>query len=74
MSVWVYSNADVVELLLNGQSLGIQNVTLYSHVEWNVTWTPGSLQAVGYSQGVATSVAWRNTTGGWRPVRELMTK
>ncbi len=47
--VQVYSNADEVELLLNGQSLGIRKPgTRWDQMQcdWLVPWTPGSLTAI----------------------------
>lgn len=47
MMVWAYSNCDVVELLLNGRSLGTKQVPRNSHVEWaGVSWEPGTLTAM----------------------------
>ena len=45
VSMWAFSNADAVELIVNGQSLGTQNMTKFGHVEWdNVPWVAGSVQ------------------------------
>lgn len=64
VTIWAFSNADAVELFLNGASLGLQNMTTYAHVEWdNVTYIPGSLKAVSYSGGQPVQTVWRNTTG-----------
>ena len=52
--VWVYSNCDEVELLLNGKSLGRDRPgTKWDEMqcEWIVPWTPGKLEAVGYRGG-----------------------
>ncbi len=38
VTVWAYSNADSVELFLNGtygRSLGMQTMAQYGHVEWD---------------------------------------
>jgi len=66
VDVWVYSNLDAIELLVNGASQGIKNMTQFSHVEWdNVNYAPGSIQAIGYKFGssVPVAVEFRNTTG-----------
>lgn len=49
--VWVYSNCKFVELFLNGKSLGKQNMSRYSHLEWNVNYEPGTLNAEGFDAG-----------------------
>jgi len=45
IDVWVYSNADTVELLLNGESLGEQPVARTKHLAWSVPYEPGKLEA-----------------------------
>lgn len=49
--VWVYSNAEEVELFLNGATLGRKAMERDGHLEWTVPYQPGSLLAVGYSGG-----------------------
>ena len=52
--VWVYSNCDQVELLLNGKSMGKKSPgTKWQQMQcdWLVGWTPGTLKAVGYNDG-----------------------
>ncbi len=49
--VMVFSNLERVELLLNGRSLGAQVMEKYGHLEWNVAYEPGTLEAVGYRDG-----------------------
>jgi beta-galactosidase len=51
IDVWVNSNADDVELFLNGKSLGKKNMPRYSHLKWNVNYEPGTLEAVAYKKG-----------------------
>ena len=66
VDVWVYSNADAVELFVNGASLGVKTMPTYGHVEWDaIPYVPGSLRAVAYANGSSTPIAqqWRNTTG-----------
>ena len=49
VTVWAYSNADAVEVFLNGASLGRQTSVPYAHFAWpNVSWTPGELSAIAY--------------------------
>jgi len=63
IAVWVHSNLDKVELLHNGQSLGAKDIPRDSHVAWNVTYTPGSIEARGYKNGAQVLTAKRETTG-----------
>jgi beta-galactosidase len=63
IAVWVYSNMDRVELLLNGKSLGLKDVPKDSHVAWNVAYAPGALEARGFKNGRQTLTDKRETTG-----------
>ncbi len=69
VSVWVHSNCDEVELFLNGQSLGRKPMHRNSHLEWLVTYTPGTLVARGYKAGKQTLTAQVATTGRPAAVR-----
>lgn len=51
IDVWVYSNADNVELFLNGKSLGKKTMNPNSHLQWSVNYEPGTLSAVAYRKG-----------------------
>ncbi len=46
--VRTHSNAEAVELFLNGQSLGRQNVQPMHHLSWDVPYAPGALEAKAY--------------------------
>lgn len=48
IQVWCHSNADRVELFLNGKSLGAKEVPRNGHLEWEVLYAPGKLEAVGH--------------------------
>ena len=61
--VWVYSNLDEVELLVNGRSLGSQKVPRLGHVEWKVRYEPGAIEARGMSGGKVILTEKRETTG-----------
>ena len=64
--MWVYANVDAVELIVNGASQGVLNMTQFDHVEWDdIPWESGSVQAVGFVHGSSEPVVsmWRNTTG-----------
>lgn len=49
--VRAFSNCDRVELLLNGKSLGVQDVPHDLYLDWHVPYAPGTLTAVAYKQG-----------------------
>ncbi len=51
IDVWVNTNADNVELFLNGKSLGKKDMPRNSHLQWAVNYAPGILQAVAYKKG-----------------------
>ncbi len=70
VDVWVNSNADNVELFLNGKSLGKKDMPRNSHLNWSVNYEPGVLSAVGYKHGKKLT-AKVETTGG--PVEVVLT-
>jgi len=51
IDVWVNTNADDVELFLNGKSLGKKSMSRNSHLQWEVNYEPGTLEAVAYKNG-----------------------
>jgi beta-galactosidase len=51
IDVWVNSNADDIELFLNGKSLGKKVMPKNSHLSWEVNYEPGTLEAIGYKKG-----------------------
>ncbi|HSC40131.1 MAG TPA: glycosyl hydrolase 53 family protein, partial [Chitinophagaceae bacterium] len=51
VNVWVNSNAQSVELFLNGKSLGKKDMPRNRHLEWNVPYEPGTLEAIGTRDG-----------------------
>lgn len=61
--VWVYSNLDEVELWVNGRSLGRKPVPNLGHLQWNIAYQPGYIEARGYSKGRMVHVA-RHVTAG----------
>jgi len=61
--VWVHSNLDEVELLLNGKSLGRQKVPRLRHVEWKVRYEPGTITAHGWQDGKLALTEERTTAG-----------
>jgi len=69
IDVWCYANCQQVELFLNGQSLGRQTMTNYSHLHWPVKYAPGVLSAKGYTDGRLVSETKVETTGDPSAVR-----
>jgi beta-galactosidase len=63
IAVWVHSNLEKVELLLNGRSLGTKETKKNSHLAWNVPYAPGHLEARGYRGGRQLLTTVRETTG-----------
>jgi len=51
IDVWVYSNADNVELFFNGKSLGKKDMPRNSHLQWSVNYEPGTLSAIAFKNG-----------------------
>jgi len=65
--VVVYSNCEVVELLLNGTSLGRKTPGELLDFVWDVPYDPGTLKAVGYITGKVVAAETLHTAGP--PVR-----
>jgi len=61
--VMAFSNAEKVELFLNGQSLGAQAMPRDAHLEWQVPYQPGQLVAKGYTNGKLVATDTVETTG-----------
>jgi beta-galactosidase len=51
IKVWVNSNALEVELFLNGKSLGKKQMPRNKHLEWDVVYQPGTLEAIATKNG-----------------------
>jgi len=51
IDVWVNSNADNVELFLNGKSQGKKDMPRNGHLQWLVNYEPGTIEAVAYKKG-----------------------
>jgi beta-galactosidase len=68
-SVWAYSNADEVDLLVNGKSQGSKKVPHLGHVEWKVRYEPGSIEARASKDGKVILTEKRETTGAASQIR-----
>ena len=51
VSVWVYSNCEEVQLIVNGRKLERKRMPLNGHLEWETVYEPGYVKAVGYRNG-----------------------
>jgi beta-galactosidase len=51
VSVWVYSNCDEVQLIVNGKKLEKKKMPVNGHLEWEAVYKPGYVKAVGYKNG-----------------------
>ena len=52
IDVWAYTNCEEVELFLNGKSQGTKKKTGDAlHMAWRLTYTPGTLKAIGRTGG-----------------------
>ncbi|MBP3332591.1 MAG: DUF4982 domain-containing protein [Clostridia bacterium] len=51
VKIMTVTNADEVELFLNGESLGRRPSKLWEQCYWDLVFTPGVLNAVGYKDG-----------------------
>ena len=64
VDVWAYTNAEQVELYLNGASQGARSKDgPVGHVMWRVVYQPGTLRAVARTAGVETASAEVQTAG-----------
>lgn len=61
--VVAYTNAQEVELALNGKSLGKKAIEKYGYGEWNVPYAPGELKATAYIDGKIAATDCRVTSG-----------
>jgi beta-galactosidase len=69
IKVWCHSNLDSVELFLNGQSQGVRKVVANTHVEWEVPYRAGAIEAKGYRNGALVASDRRETTGPAASIR-----
>ena len=64
VDVWAYTNADEVELFLNGASLGVKRKPEpVSHLMWRVAYTPGTVRAVARTGGRVVATQQVQTAG-----------
>ena len=63
IDVWVYTNCDEVDLLVNGKSQGRRPMPKLDHLSWKVPYEAGAIEAVGFKGGVEVLREKRETTG-----------
>jgi len=63
IDVCCYSNADEVELLVNGKGLGRKSMPRNGHLSWSVSYVPGVMEARAYTEGRVVAVDRVETTG-----------
>lgn len=63
VDMWVYSNCDEVELIVNGKTLERKQMPRNGHLTWNATYQPGKVIAKGYKQGKLVKTETIETTG-----------
>ena len=61
--VWVYSNCDEVQLIVNGKRLERKKMPKNGHLEWDAVYRPGYVKAVGYKDGRKVMETRLDTTG-----------
>jgi len=63
IDVWVYSNCDEVELVVNGKNLGRKPMEKNGYLAWKTVYRPGAVKAVGYKNGRKMLAEKVETTG-----------
>ncbi len=74
IDVWVYSNAQEVELELNGKKLGKKVMELNGHLEWKVPYRPGKLKAYAYKDHKVIQTTSLTTTSEAKSVSLIASK
>lgn len=69
IDVWVYSNCEEVELMVNGKNLGKQPMPENGHLSWKAVYQPGKVKAVGYRNGRRCMTQEIETTGEGQQIR-----
>jgi len=69
ITVTANSNYEAVELLLNNRSLGRKDMPVNGHLDWNVAYQPGVLEARGFRGGKVAETTRVETTGPAAEIR-----
>lgn len=65
----MHTNLEEIELFLNGRSQGRRKVLPLTHLEWQVKYEPGVIEARGMKNGMVVMTARRETTGAPATIR-----
>ena len=63
IEIWAHGNCEQVELMLNGRSQGRKAMRRNRHLEWQVPYAPGRIEAIGFNGGRRVAHAIRQTAG-----------
>ena len=63
VSIWVYSNLDEVQLIVNGKKLERKEMPENGHLEWTAEYQHGYVKAIGYRDGKKVMERRLDTTG-----------
>ena len=75
IKVFAYTNAERLELFLNGESVGVREIEKHGHGEWLVPYAPGTLEVKAYNGDTLVATDKKITSGAPRRlVLELDTK
>lgn len=71
IEVWVYSNCEELDLIVNGKSQGRKPMPKLGYLSWTVPFEPGAIEALGYKNGSLLARDKQETTG--EPVAVVLT-
>ncbi len=63
VEVWIYTNQEETELIINGQTLGRKKAERFEPIIYSVYYQPGNIEAIGYSNGKEVVRECLNTAG-----------
>ena len=63
VSIWVYSNLDEVQMVVNGVKMERKAMPENGHLEWTAEYQPGYVKAIGYRDGKKVMERRLDTTG-----------
>ena len=63
VSIWVYSNLDEVQMVVNGVKMERKAMPENCHLEWTAEYQPGYVKAIGYRDGKKVMERRLDTTG-----------
>ena len=69
IEVWAHGNCEQVELKLNGRSQGRKAMPRNRHLEWQVPYSPGRIEMIGFNGGRRVAHAIRQTAGSAKAIQ-----